>query len=196
MCLDPTGVKVDYPAAVATSSQIYRFTVELSDVDRSMFETLDLRMARHPSETDRFMVARLLAYSLNYQPGIGFSAGICVGDEPAVQVQDLTGKTTHWIEVGLPSLKKLQRGLNHSPHVTLYVHRNPAQLLRDLEQVKDRRTLDSIDMNRIPDDLLDALSAALHRTNTWTITISDGALYIDTGETTLTSDLSQWQMTW
>ena len=43
---------------MALSSTIFVVDIDLSDVDRNVYETLSLRVARHPS--DEFLVARLL----------------------------------------------------------------------------------------------------------------------------------------
>ena len=37
---------------------IYNFDVELADNDRGVYESLALRLARHPSESDEHMIAR------------------------------------------------------------------------------------------------------------------------------------------
>ena len=87
---------------MAQTATIYNVTIDLSDLDRGVFETLDLRVARHPSETAEFMLVRLLAYCLEYQEGIALTEGLSSGDAPALVVRDLTGRMTAWIEVGLP----------------------------------------------------------------------------------------------
>ena len=77
---------------MALTATIYTFTIDLSDMDRSVFETLSLRVARHPSETVESMVVRVLAYCLEYQEGIELTEGVSSGDEPALLVRDLTGR--------------------------------------------------------------------------------------------------------
>ena len=49
---------------VALSATIYNFDTELADIDRGVYRTLALRLARHPSETLEFMLTRWLAYCL------------------------------------------------------------------------------------------------------------------------------------
>ena len=79
-------------------------------MDRGVYEDLTLRVARHPSETDAFMLTRVLAYCLQFQEGIAFSDGISATDEPAVYVRDLSGKLIAWIEVGAPDATRLHYG--------------------------------------------------------------------------------------
>ncbi|NTU84902.1 MAG: YaeQ family protein, partial [Chloroflexales bacterium] len=49
---------------MAQGATVHTFTVELADMDRGVYEQLDLRVARHPSEAADFMLARVLAYCL------------------------------------------------------------------------------------------------------------------------------------
>lgn len=73
---------------------IYTATIDLADMDRHVYETLDLRIARHPSETAEYMLVRILAYCLEYQEGIALTEGVSSGNEPALVVRDLTGRIT------------------------------------------------------------------------------------------------------
>src|SRR5687767_5795823 len=77
--------------SMALTATIYHFDIRLSDVDRGVYETLELKLARHPSESDEYMVTRLLAYCLEYAEGIGFSRGLSNPEEPPIAVRDLTG---------------------------------------------------------------------------------------------------------
>src|SRR5260221_7849211 len=87
---------------MALTATIYNFETELADIDRGVYETLSLRMARQPSETVEFMLTRFLAYCLEYTEGIALTEGVAAGNEPAVLVRDMTGRITAWIEVGMP----------------------------------------------------------------------------------------------
>ena len=71
---------------MALSSTILHFAVQLADVDRGVYESLELRVAQHPSETPAFMLTRLLAYCLEYREGIAFTEGVSAGDEPALSL--------------------------------------------------------------------------------------------------------------
>ena len=94
---------------MALSATIYTFKIELADSDRSVYAALDLRVARHPSETEEFLLTRVLAYCLEYSEGIEFSSGISDADQPAIAVRDLTGRLTAWIDIGAPEAARLHR---------------------------------------------------------------------------------------
>ena len=95
--------------SVALSSTIYTFDIDLNDADRRVYETLALRVARHPSESEPYLLTRVLAYALEYTEGIGFSRGLSEPDEPAIFVRDLTGAIRVWIEIGTPDAERLHR---------------------------------------------------------------------------------------
>src|SRR4051794_41055618 len=113
---------------MALTATLYRFDIQLSDIDRGVYETFDLRVARQPSETAEYMLTRVLAYCLEYTAGIALTEGVAAGDEPAVLVRDLTGRITAWIEVGAPDAERLHRASKLGGRVAVYTHRDPAQL--------------------------------------------------------------------
>src|ERR1041384_3449276 len=109
---------------MALSATIYVFTIRLSHVDRGIYETLELRLARHPSESAEYLITRLLAYCLEFTAGIAFSKGLSDPDEPAIVVRDLTGALRGWIEIGAPEPARLQRAAKPASHVAVYPTRD------------------------------------------------------------------------
>src|SRR5579859_1329396 len=117
---------------MALSATIHHFRVTLSDVDREVYETLDLRLARHPSESLRYLVTRTLAYCLSYAEGIAFSKeGISSAEEPPIAVRDSTGILLAWIDVGFPSAERLHKATKAARRVALYTHVDAALLRRE-----------------------------------------------------------------
>src|SRR5580692_306737 len=95
---------------MALTATMHHVEVELSDVDRGVYESLDLRIARHPSESGRYLVTRLLAYCLSYEEGIAFSkGGLSSADEPPIAIRDATDTLLAWIDVGSPSAERLHK---------------------------------------------------------------------------------------
>ncbi len=117
---------------MALGATMYVFEVRLADADRGVYETLTLRVARHPSETAEYLVTRLFAYCLEYAEGIAFSKGLSDPDEPAISVRDLTGVLQTWIDIGAPDAARLHKAAKAAPNVAVYVHRDPDQLLARL----------------------------------------------------------------
>src|SRR5687767_15943874 len=105
---------------MALTATIYNFDVELADNDRSVYESLALRVAQHPSESNEYLIARVLAYLLEYQEGIEFSRGVSEPDEPTISVRDLTGRLTTWIEIGTPDSSRLHKASKAAGRVAVY----------------------------------------------------------------------------
>lgn len=101
---------------MALGATVYTFKIELADSDRGVYAPLDLRVARHPSETQDHLLTRVLAYSLEYTEGIGFSNGLSDSDQPAISVRDLTGALRVWIDVGAPEAARLHRAAKLAAH--------------------------------------------------------------------------------
>ena len=118
---------------MALTATIHHFTIRLSDVDRGVYETLELKAAKHPSESDEYLVTRVLAYCLEYAEGIAFSPGLSEPDEPPIAVRDLTGALKAWIEIGSPDAARLHKAAKAAPRVAVYTHKDPALLLRSLD---------------------------------------------------------------
>jgi uncharacterized protein YaeQ len=169
---------------------MHRFRVELSDVDRGVYETLDIRAARHPSETARFLLARVIAYCLRYQEGIELGRGISSADEPAVWVRDLTGEVRVWIDIGRPSVDRLHRASKTGATVVVIAHEDPEPLLRDLAKKPIHRQ-EELELITLPGPMLDRLEAVLDRNEHWTLTVNEGALYLVRGEESLEGTLAR-----
>jgi uncharacterized protein YaeQ len=163
---------------MALGATIYRWQITLSDVDRQIYEALDLRLARHPSESARFLVTRVLAYCLSYEEGIVFSkGGLSDADEPPVSIVDPTGIRTAWIDVGAPSAERLHKASKATPRVSLFTHVDLA-LLRREAATRPLHKLEAIEVWRIDGAFLDELDSKLDRNAKLEIVRTDGQLYV------------------
>src|SRR5215471_8304635 len=147
---------------MALTATIYNFDIQLSDVDRGVYETLSLRVACHPSETEEYLVTRVLAYCLEYADGIAFGKGLAEPDEPAITVRDMTGTITTWIEVGSPDADRLHRASKASPRVAVYTYKDGAALVRLLAGARIHRS-ETVEIHGISRSLVDALVERLDR---------------------------------
>ncbi len=169
---------------MALTSTVHTFDIDLADADRHVYESLALRVARHPSESEEFLVTRVLAYALEYAPGIAFSAGLCVPDEPALWVRDDTGAVRAWIEVGLPDAERLHRAAKAAPRVVVYPHRDVQQWLARLAGSRIHRVAD-IEVWAIDRALVAALAARLSRRSAFALSVADGHLFVAMDDATL-----------
>jgi uncharacterized protein YaeQ len=170
---------------VALTATIHNFEIELADADRQVYESLELRAARHPSESEEYFVTRVLAYLLEYTEGIAFSRGISDPDEPTIAVRDLTGAIRTWIEVGAPDAARLHKASKAASRVVVYTHKDPQQLLRNLAGEKIHRA-DSVELYAVDRTLVAALAARLERRMAFSLSIAERSLYVSIGAETLT----------
>ena len=175
---------------MAQTATIYVLTIDLSDMDRGVYEALELRMARHPSETAEYMVVRLLAYCLEYQEGIGLTEGVSSGDEPAILVRDLTGRVTAWVEVGMPGAARLHRGSTMAGRVAVYTHRDVRQLLAQLQGERIHRA-DGIVVRSFDRALIEETASLIERRTSMAISVSAGELMISVGDRTVTLPMTE-----
>jgi uncharacterized protein YaeQ len=179
---------------MALTATIYRVSVELAHIDRGVYETLDLRLARHPSETLDYMATRLLAYCLEYTEGIALTDGVSSGDEPAIVVRDLTGRVTAWIEIGLPSAERLHRGHKLAGRAAVYTHRGITQVLGELNGHGIHRAGD-IPVIELDRAFVTTLAESLDRRSALSLSITEGQLYVDVGDRHLESHLVTHRLT-
>lgn len=169
---------------------MYTFDIALSDVDRSVYEQLNLKVACHPSETEEYLLTRMLAYCLEYQDGIAFSKGLSDPDEPALSVRDLTGALKAWIEVGSPDAARVHRASKASPRVAIYTHKEPRLLLRAYEGQKIHRAA-QVELHAVDRDLLAELVSHLDRRVAMTLSVTDRVLFIDIGGTSVSGAVAR-----
>jgi uncharacterized protein YaeQ len=170
---------------MALSATVYNFDIELADSDRHVYESLALRVARHPSESEEYLVARLLAYLLEFANGIEFSRGVSDPEEPAIAVRDLTGAMKTWIDIGTPDAARLHKASKSAGRVAVYTHKEPTQFLKQLAGEKIHRA-EALELYAIDRALISALVARLERRVAFSVSITDHELYVSIGNDNLT----------
>ena len=175
---------------MALTSTIYNFDVELADVDRGVYETLAIRAALHPSETEDSLLTRLIAYCLEYEEGIAFSKGLSDGDEPALWVREPDGRIKAWIEVGAPDAARLHKAAKTAERVAVYTQKDPASLLRRLEGERIHRA-GEIPIYGVDRRLLADLGGLLDRRMAIHLSVTGRQLYLDVAGKSLTGEVTE-----
>lgn len=170
---------------------LHRFILSLSHVDRGVYESLDLRVARHPSETMAYLLTRLLAYAFLLEEGLAFSkGGLSDADVPALSINTLDGRSVAWIEIGMPSAERLHKASKASPRVVVVTHR-PPQLLRESLAGATIHKKQQLELYAVGDSLLAALGPLVEKTNDWALTFTEGTIYVSIGDKTLTGTIER-----
>jgi uncharacterized protein YaeQ len=177
-------------ACLALTATIHTVDIDLTDHDRGIYETLALRVARHPSESDDYLVTRVLAYALEHAPGIAFSTGgLSAPEEPPITIRDMTGALQAWIEIGWPDAARLHRAAKASPRGAVYPHKDPLQWVRRLAGERIHRVAD-IEVRVIDGALIAALARGLERRMAFALAVADDELFVSMATETLTGKVS------
>lgn len=178
---------------MALTATIYNFDIQLADVDRGVYESLAFKVACQPSETEEYLMSRVLAYCLEYAEGITFSKGIAEPEMPALAVRDLTGALQVWIDVGAPDAARLHKASKAAPRVAVYTHREPRHVLQALTGERIHRA-DELELYAFDRALIAGLVERLDRRNTWELSITDRHLYVAVGGVTVEGDVTPFTL--
>jgi len=176
---------------MAQKATIYRVQLELSHVDRGVYAERQLTLARHPSETTERMLMRLLAFGLRYEEGLEFGRGVSATDEPDLWRREGDGRVIDWIEVGQPDAKRLVKAARQSNRCDLFVFGEGADRWR-AAQLDGMKAPENLAVARIDDAFVDSLAAVADRQIRWSMTVSEGTIFLGVGEDTFETAPQVW----
>jgi uncharacterized protein YaeQ len=161
---------------MALKSTIYKFAIDLSNINENHYDSFDLTVAKHPSETVERMIVRLLAYCLNAQNKPEFTRGISSTDEPDIWCKSLDGQIELWIEVGEPIFDRVKKAAQLSRAVDVFCFNRKSDVWwrqgkRDFLGLKAQ-------FYRFNNDEIVSLASKTSRTQHLSITIDSGLIYV------------------
>ena len=176
---------------MALSATVYHVEIEVSDIERGVYETLDLRIARHPSESMPYFLTRTIAYALLYEEGIAFSkGGLSSADEPPLTIRDLQGNLRVQVEIGTPSADRLHRASKASPRLVVFTQNDPRLLIREAAS-REIHKADRIEVYALEPKFLDRLGELTDRNSKWTLMRNDGQVYVTVGNETVSGTVTR-----
>lgn len=168
---------------------LYHFQLELSDIDRGIYETLDFRIAQHPSEIAPYLLSRVLGYALSYQEGLEFtSGGLSDPEAPAIRALGVHGAIELWIEIGNPSARKLHKASKTAQKVVVYTYKSAAVLLDEIKANEVHRAHE-IQIYAFDSKFLQSLEAQLKKNNRWVLLIQQGQLNISIDQLSISTEV-------
>ena len=178
---------------MALTATIYTFDIDLADTDRGRYESIALRVARHPSESEEYLVARLLAYCLEYDEGIEFSSGLSDPDAPTLSIRDLTGALRLWGEIGSPDGGRLHRASKAADRVVVYTHKDTEQWLRQLSGQRIHQA-ERIEIYSFDRAFIASLVAKLERRMDMTLSVADRHMLVALGSAVVEGNITRHRL--
>jgi len=163
---------------VAIKPTIYKLKISLSDLNRNYYDTLNLTLALHPSETLERMMVRVLAYCINAQEHLVFAKGMNADDEPDIWAHTLDDQIALWIEVGEPAVDRIKKSSRLAREVKVYCFNTKSDVWWDQAQAKIKQLKASV--FRFQWQGIQALAAMVQRTMEISVTITGDSAYVAT----------------
>ncbi|WP_299074897.1 YaeQ family protein [uncultured Paraglaciecola sp.] len=165
---------------MALKPTIYKFKLSVSDLNHDYFDTLNLTVALHPSETIERMMVRVLAFCLHaYQDDeklMAFTKGLSAIDEPDIWVRGFDDQLHLWIDVGEPSFDRIKKSCRLAKHTYVYSFNSKSNVWWKESQGQ----FCTLQVNVFSFDWpeVQALSGMLARTMDLSVTLSGESAYI------------------
>ena len=164
---------------MALRAIIYKAELQIADMDRHYYADHALTIARHPSETDERMMARVLAYALYARDGIAFTKGLFEVDEPEVWVKSLTDEIDLWIDPGPPDDARIRRACGRADRVVVLCYSSSCEVW--WKQIASKLTrFANLTVLQLPAETSQALAALAERSMRLQCMVQDGEIWINT----------------
>ena len=161
---------------MAQSSTTYKFELNLTDLDRSLYKSVKQTIARHPSETEERMTVRLLAYAIWYNDQLEFASSLSDVGEPSLWGKSMDDRVLHWIEVGQPDSDRLTWCSRRTQRTSLLAYGR----LRvwGVKVVPVAKKLKNVHIASVPQEVLEILAKGIPRVIKWDVMISEGTIFV------------------
>ena len=161
---------------MAIKPTIYKLRISLSDLNRNYYDTLNLTLAQHPSETLERMMARVLAYCINSQENLVFTKGLSDIDEPDLWVRTLDDQTALWIEVGEPSVDRVKKVSRLADEVKVYSFNSKSDVWWNQSEEKFKRY--DVSFYKFNWENIQSLASLVQRTMDISVSITGDSAYV------------------
>ena len=172
---------------MAIKPTIYKLNISLSDLNRNYYDTLNLTLAQHPSETIERMMVRVLAYCINAEEHLAFAKGLNADDEPDIWARTLDDQIALWIDVGEPSVDRIKKASRQAQTLKIYCFNSKADVWWSQAQQKISRLKASV--YRFQWEEIQSLAALVQRTMEISVTITGDSAYVAT-------ELGECEISW
>lgn len=163
---------------MAIKPTIYKFRISVSDMNRDVYDTLNLTVAMHPSENLERMMSRVLAYCLNTQEFLEFTKGLSAIEEPDIWLKTLDDQLMLWIDIGEPAVDRIKKATRLARAVKVYSFNSKSDVWWEQNQAKLKDL--KVDIYRLDNKEIQTLAGLVKRTMDMSVTITGDSAYIAT----------------
>lgn len=171
---------------------MFKAEVQVSDMERGYYQTYNLTLARHPSETDERLMVRLLAFTLNADAALCFTKGLSTDDEPDLWRKSLSDEIESWIELGQLDEKRLRRACGLAKQVIVYLYAEKSANVwwsQQQDMVRRFSNLRIAMLAVVGDTRLESLA---QRNMSLHATVQDNQVWLSDDQRTVTIDVQEW----
>lgn len=171
---------------MALSATICKADLNIVDMDRHYYQQHSLTVAQHPSENDERLMIRLLAFALHADEFLSFTKGLSTDDEPDLWQKSLSGEIELWIELGLPSEKRLKKACGRAQQVILYTY-GTGSAEQWWKQIQPQvRRFKNLSVRHLDSSITTELASRMQRNLDIQVSIQDSEVTWDSQQKTLT----------
>lgn len=163
---------------MAIKPTIYKFRIALSDLNRDYYDTLNLTLAQHPSETLERMMVRVLAYCLNAQEHLVFTKGLSEVDEADLWARSYDDQILLWIDVGEPTVERMKKISHQAKVVKVYSFNAKSAVW--WAQVQSKAQFLPVSVYQLEWETIQSLAAMVERTMDVSVSITGDSAYVAT----------------
>ena len=169
---------------MALKATIYKANIELADMDRNYYDSLQLTLAQHPSETEQRLMVRLISYILNAHSDLHFGKGVSDEDEAAIWQINYSDEIALWIELGQLDEKRIKKACNKAAQVKLYCYGSSVATWWSQSQHALNK-FPKLAIEQFDTSTTEALVKLISRTMDFQCSIQDGQLWLSCGDESL-----------
>ena len=167
---------------MAISATINKISLNIADMDRHYYQTHELTLAQHPSETKlRFMV-RLIAFIINASDNMMFTKGLSTDDEPDLWQKTLTDEIECWIDLGQPDEKRIRKACGRAGKVIIYTYHERKAKVWWEQQADKLQRFNNLEVFHINAEDAEDIEVMVQRNMQLQCNIQDGEIYLSDDE--------------
>jgi uncharacterized protein YaeQ len=180
---------------MAQNATIYKVELSVCDMDRHYYETHKLTVAKHPSETDKRLMVRILAFALNAHENLEMTKGLSTDDEPDIWQKSLNGELELWVSLGLPGDKVIRQSCGKAKEVSIYSYGGKTAEMW-WEKIQNSTTrFDNLQVTNFSEQDISELEKLASRSMTLQVNIQDSDVMVSVDDSVVYVTPVKWKST-